>query len=133
MAISFLDAIDLNGLEITNVLLQNSAGTPGSNLGGGQIVYDDQAGTIKYYDDVNNQWVELDGSGNIDSISAGDGIAISGTSAITVAVDYTGTNNVVEKATDLEGTTINGKDSICLLYTSPSPRDRQKSRMPSSA
>ena len=25
------------------------------------------------------------------------------------------------------------KDHICLLYTSPSPRDRQKSRMPSSA
>ena len=26
-----------------------------------------------------------------------------------------------------------GKSAICLLYTSPSPRDRQKSRMPSSA
>ena len=26
-----------------------------------------------------------------------------------------------------------GDDIICLLYTSPSPRDRQKSRMPSSA
>ena len=25
------------------------------------------------------------------------------------------------------------KDDVCLLYTSPSPRDRQKSRMPSSA
>ena len=25
------------------------------------------------------------------------------------------------------------RDYICLLYTSPSPRDRQKSRMPSSA
>ena len=25
------------------------------------------------------------------------------------------------------------EDKICLLYTSPSPRDRQKSRMPSSA
>ena len=25
------------------------------------------------------------------------------------------------------------KHSVCLLYTSPSPRDRQKSRMPSSA
>ena len=25
------------------------------------------------------------------------------------------------------------KYSVCLLYTSPSPRDRQKSRMPSSA
>ena len=24
-------------------------------------------------------------------------------------------------------------DDVCLLYTSPSPRDRQKSRMPSSA
>ena len=27
----------------------------------------------------------------------------------------------------------NAKSSACLLYTSPSPRDRQKSRMPSSA
>ena len=27
----------------------------------------------------------------------------------------------------------NALDSACLLYTSPSPRDRQKSRMPSSA
>ena len=26
-----------------------------------------------------------------------------------------------------------GRENICLLYTSPSPRDRQKSRMPSSA
>ena len=26
-----------------------------------------------------------------------------------------------------------GTFNICLLYTSPSPRDRQKSRMPSSA
>ena len=25
------------------------------------------------------------------------------------------------------------RDQACLLYTSPSPRDRQKSRMPSSA
>ena len=35
------------------------------------------------------------------------------------------------------GITVNAKDKgqflICLLYTSPSPRDRQKSRMPSSA
>ena len=28
---------------------------------------------------------------------------------------------------------ITENDDICLLYTSPSPRDRQKSRMPSSA
>ena len=29
--------------------------------------------------------------------------------------------------------TMTGSEYICLLYTSPSPRDRQKSRMPSSA
>ena len=31
------------------------------------------------------------------------------------------------------GDTIGANTSTCLLYTSPSPRDRQKSRMPSSA
>ena len=30
-------------------------------------------------------------------------------------------------------TSVNAKRWFCLLYTSPSPRDRQKSRMPSSA
>ena len=33
----------------------------------------------------------------------------------------------------LEDNINNIQDLICLLYTSPSPRDRQKSRMPSSA
>ena len=31
------------------------------------------------------------------------------------------------------GVAVVGKSRDCLLYTSPSPRDRQKSRMPSSA
>ena len=31
------------------------------------------------------------------------------------------------------GVEVTGKYVTCLLYTSPSPRDRQKSRMPSSA
>ena len=34
---------------------------------------------------------------------------------------------------DFRGVVIGEVKSICLLYTSPSPRDRQKSRMPSSA
>ena len=33
----------------------------------------------------------------------------------------------------MEGERIIGNIGACLLYTSPSPRDRQKSRMPSSA
>ena len=39
---------------------------------------------------------------------------------------------------DVNGLVVSGRDDLmehnfCLLYTSPSPRDRQKSRMPSSA
>ena len=34
---------------------------------------------------------------------------------------------------DADGYVINSDSDVCLLYTSPSPRDRQKSRMPSSA
>ena len=34
---------------------------------------------------------------------------------------------------DLIGLLAEAKPEVCLLYTSPSPRDRQKSRMPSSA
>ena len=36
-------------------------------------------------------------------------------------------------ADSLEAATTNANIIYCLLYTSPSPRDRQKSRMPSSA
>ena len=48
-----------------------------------------------------------------------------------------GINNYVDTAPGTLGInhvyTSIGASSICLLYTSPSPRDRQKSRMPSSA
>ena len=44
---------------------------------------------------------------------------------------------VLEKTADLPGaellTWVDDGGEVCLLYTSPSPRDRQKSRMPSSA
>ena len=38
-----------------------------------------------------------------------------------------------KNATDKKMMSILSAINICLLYTSPSPRDRQKSRMPSSA
>ena len=41
---------------------------------------------------------------------------------------HLGHKEIIAKATS-----ISQKNNICLLYTSPSPRDRQKSRMPSSA
>ena len=82
MAIQFLDGIDFNGTEITSVLLQNSVGTPGTNLGGGQIVYDSTAGTIKYYDGVGAAWVELDGQGTggtVTSVSGGTSTFVTNT------------------------------------------------------
>ena len=39
-------------------------------------------------------------------------------------------NEFKDKAVDAAE---NIKDTVCLLYTSPSPRDRTRSRMPSSA
>ena len=44
--------------------------------------------------------------------------------------------NEVEDIAEIFNTPLSGTynwDYTCLLYTSPSPRDRQKSRMPSSA
>ena len=38
-----------------------------------------------------------------------------------------------DKYDDIKEVTSSEISRICLLYTSPSPRDRQKSRMPSSA
>ena len=44
-----------------------------------------------------------------------------------------GTNNTEKVRITSSGNVGIGTDNPCLLYTSPSPRDRQKSRMPSSA
>ena len=51
--------------------------------------------------------------------------------------DYTEIDYLIKNGKIVDGT---GNDAffsdlviVCLLYTSPSPRDRQKSRMPSSA
>ena len=59
--------------------------------------------------------------------------------AIVVLISYTGdlsSYETVASAKQKEGKYVNlivKMDKSCLLYTSPSPRDRQKSRMPSSA
>ena len=50
-----------------------------------------------------------------------------GVANFSLATSETYKNKSGEKVTNTEW------HNICLLYTSPSPRDRQKSRMPSSA
>ena len=73
----------------------------------------------------------IDGGAGIDTNSF-EGIGLGVTA--TVAADGTGTasyGQVNESFTGIENLT--GTDNDCLLYTSPSPRDRTRSRMPSSA
>ena len=41
--------------------------------------------------------------------------------------------SVAQTRVETDGLVGAGEQALCLLYTSPSPRDRQKSRMPSSA
>ena len=49
-------------------------------------------------------------------------------------IDFTGITTVATVGGDSDTTTLTGvADTICLLYTSPSPRDVEESRMPSSA
>ena len=55
---------------------------------------------------------------------------------VTAAVVAAGLSTAIGLAAPSQAaptTTGTAQQTICLLYTSPSPRDRQKSRMPSSA
>ena len=105
MAIKFLDAIDLTGLEIQNVLAQNNPGNPASALGEGQFFFDSSAKTLKYYNGT--AWVELDGQGGVTGITAGPGlVASSSTGAVTIGPDYSTAKNIILSATNLAGTVV---------------------------
>ena len=60
----------------------------------------------------------------IKSLLYNDGYTIRGVQKV---IKENGTKQIIFKQTQ------NNNFTFCLLYTSPSPRDRQKSRMPSSA
>ena len=113
MAIKFLDAIDLTGLEIQNVLAQNAAGNPATPLGEGQFFYDSSAGVkaLKYYNGT--AWVTLDGQGGVTSLLDGVGTLVSSaTGDISVNLNLAGLSNYVLEGQDLTGSTINGNVKI---------------------
>ena len=70
-----------------------------------------------------NTYTQQDGTGSQTQFTTGFDAQILDTDVKVYLLDANGT--YVEQATSTY--------TICLLYTSPSPRDRQKSRMPSSA
>ena len=116
MAIIYLDALDLSGLEVQNVLAQSITSNP-TPLGEGQFFFDSTLKTIKYWNGTS--WIELDGTGDITGVTAGSGLSGGGTSgAVTLAVDYAGTDNVILEAQDLTSTAIEGGFKILFSDTS---------------
>ena len=56
-----------------------------------------------------------------------------GQKCVTGDVTFTANDKVAYIVVNADATFSNLTDQACLLYTSPSPRDRTRSRMPSSA
>ena len=71
---------------------------------------------------------ELEGGGNIISRDLMRALDVDGSKASFVLEAPS-----PDVAKSLDSQRLKIQDKFCLLYTSPSPRDRQKSRMPSSA
>ena len=116
MAIIYLDALDLSGLEVQNVLAQSITSNP-TPLGEGQFFFDSTLKTIKYWNGT--VWIELDGTGDITGVTAGSGLSGGGTTgAVTLSVDYAGTDNVILEAQDLSGTAI--EDGFKILFSDTS-------------
>ena len=58
-----------------------------------------------------------------------DGLVINGTTGESATVDDDEKNELLREVV----LSVSGRAKVCLLYTSPSPRDLSTSRMPSSA
>ena len=97
-----------------------------------EVVYEKEDGAVmsKYYPDggamkAGKKELEEDGWKPVDQ----ERIATPEPEAFAIQILNTKVRNIIEAVEKSEGP----MSRACLLYTSPSPRDRQKSRMPSSA
>ena len=134
--------IRLGDSDSSNYVGSKSPGTVGTNL-----IF-----TLPSADGTSGQALVTDASGNLSFAAAGATISgdtstntdfllyfASSTSGALTAVKqdsgltYKPSTGSLTSATFIGALTGNASGTTCLLYTSPSPRDRQKSRMPSSA
>ena len=68
----------------------------------------------------------------LEDFPTGDNLKITALLALSV-YSFMASWNALNDYLDIEIDKINRPDRPCLLYTSPSPRDKRQSRMPSSA
>tara|TARA_R110000868_G_scaffold348392_3_gene609410 strand:- start:3490 stop:5487 length:1998 start_codon:yes stop_codon:yes gene_type:complete len=110
MAIKFLDAIDLTGLEVQNVLAQSVAGNP-TALGEGQFFFDSTSKIFKYWNGAS--WVSLDGQGGVTSLLDGVGTLVSSaTGSVAVNLNLVGPSNYVLEGIDLSSSPVDIKSLI---------------------
>ena len=116
MALKFYSNVDLDQQELKNTSLQVTA-QAGLPVYTGRIIFTPNgasAGTLSYY---NGGWVNLDGSGDVDTIDNGPGIRVSEINdAFTVSPDYT--NAVTASAGNIVGSAGLGSSASLVLATS---------------
>ena len=119
--VSYSDSLD-NGMGLSVVM---SISDPGVNSSG--ISIDTGMGTIGFGETQHSAVDGMDSNPGCFSIRACWNVAISGKDGSSGAYDDgdASSGNSVKYSNSMGG--------VCLLYTSPSPRDRTRSRMPSSA
>ena len=96
MAILFYDSIDLSSQEIQDVSLEKFATANIPTGFQGRILYDTDLNVLKYFNGTD--YVALDGTGNIDSVTTGNGLSYTGTVDIIISPDYSTANNIINSA-----------------------------------
>ena len=101
MAINFYDDISLDGQQLQDASIDIVASQPAAGAGSyqGRIIFNQATSALEYY--TGGAWVSLDGTGNVDSVTAGIGLHNSGSaSAVVIEAGYGGANNnIVTDAT----------------------------------
>ena len=131
MAIKFLHNISLENLELKNAKLDVVSSDP--NLQGadyeGRVIYNSTDNAIKYHNGgSSNQWITLNGSGDISSVtvSAGTGLEVeagadsasSGDFSVTLGIaDISGVSGTYGSATEIPRITVNGQGQVTGVTT----------------